>query len=177
MKQKTITLYSFDELSKGAQKKAHTHWINSNDYYFLEDCMNEWLHELLVENQITDVYGEYDKANQKDNRDKKAYVHYSLSNSQGDGCMFVGTFEWENHSITIKHPGHYYHSNSKDIIWNDQPQSERQENVFEGIYHKICDELENRGYDFIEHEDSLEYFVELCDLNDYTFNSDGIMEN
>jgi len=38
-------------------------------------------------------------------------------------------------------------------------------------------ELETYGYDFMEHEDSEENFIEMCEANEYTFTIDGRMEN
>lgn len=179
MKTKTINLYSYQELSDEAKKKAHAKWREDNDYMFLENDMNEWLHELLKENKIKDVYGTY---NEKDlntfgQTSKRANVRYSLSYCQGDGVMFEGTFEWEDHMLKITHNGHYYHSHSKIVDWIDQPQSEVQERRFEEIYQKICKELERRGYDYIEYEDSEESFIEACEANDYTFRENGVMEN
>lgn len=177
MKTKTITLYNFNELSKEAQEKAHQDWINNNDYYYLGDCLNEWLHELLVENNIKDLNDTSKPGT------KPTQVLYSLTCSQGDGCMFEGEFRWKDWYITIKHSGHYYHSNSKTVSWNyneeptDRQPSEKVEAQFESIYQSICKELENRGYDFIEQEDSLENFIEVCDGNEYTFLSSGKMEN
>lgn len=180
MKTKTITLYSFDELSKEAQEKAHQEWIESNDYYFLSECTDEWLHELLVENKVTDL-NDTSKPGTKPTK-----VMYSLSNSQGDGAMFEGEFHWKKYTIYIKHSGHYYHSNSKTIeihetdnldidIGDDYEPKVYAE--FESIYQSICKTLEQKGYDFIDYENSLESFKEACEANEYTFLSTGKMEN
>lgn len=188
MKTKTIELFSFAELSKEAQEKAHNEWREKNDYFFLQDCMNEWLHEELEENKIKDINGEYDVVNQVRPKNK-AHVFYSLSSSQGDGVCFEGNFEWKGYIVKIKHSGRYYHSNSKTIdIYHkesDEPidnlmedkKSEKIYAQFEKIYQSICKTLENRGYDFIEYEDSLESFEQQCEANEWTFTSDGKMEN
>ena len=177
MKTKTINLYSYSELSKEAQEKAHSKYIESNDYYFLSDCLNERLHELLQENNIKDL-NDTSKPNTKPTQ-----VQYSLSNCQGDGAMFAGIFEWKNNTITIEQSGRYYHSNSKTITYNDfvgeekEHEEEKLAKEFEKIYQSICKELETFGYNFIDQENSLESFIELCEANDYTFLANGIMEN
>lgn len=176
MKKKTITLYSFDELSEEAQKKAHKDWIENNDYTWLSDCMNERLHEILEENGIKDLNDTSKPGT------KPTPVLYSLSNSQGDGVMFEGKFEWKKYQVIIKHSGRYYHSNSKtiEITYGDDIANEANEKVykeFETIYQKICKNLEQYGYDWVEEEDSLERFQESCEVNEYTFTSDGKMEN
>lgn len=174
MKTKTITLYNFNELTKEAQEKAHQDWIASNDYPFLSDCMNEWLHELLEENKTKDL-NDTSKPNTK-----PTPVFYSLSYSQGDGVMFEGHFEWKKYQVIIKHSGHYYHSNSKTIeitYGDDNEATEKVYAEFEKIYQSICEELETRGYNQVEYEDSLEVFEETCQANEYTFLSTGKMEN
>lgn len=181
---KVYNVYKLEELPKEAREKAHEEWEKNNDYFFLSDCMNEELHRLLEENNIKDVYGEYDKVKQE--RPKgKARVYYSLSYSQGDGAMFEGTFtfthEGKEYRAKVKHAGHYYHSNSKDITIYDSEDEEIYEGVicdyFEKIYQDICYYLKKYGYDFIEYEDSMEAFQNDCDANEYTFTIDGIMDN
>lgn len=175
MKTKTIILYTLDELSKEAQEKAHSKWVENNDYYFLSDYLNERLHELLGENGIKDT-NDTSKSGTK-----PTPVLYSLSCSQGDGCMFEGDFEWKSYRVNIQHAGHYYHYNSKiiniELIKTDKEASEKIHADFDKIYIKICKELERYGYDFIEQEDSFENFREACEANEYTFLEDGTMEN
>lgn len=175
MKTKIITLYSFNELSKEAQEKAHNKWIESNDYYYLPDALNARLHELLEENKIKDLNDTSKPGTEP------TQVMYSLSFSQGDGCMFEGNFEWNGYTITIKHSGNYCHSNSKIIDIMDeegnQPETDEPYNVFETVYQDICKKLEIYGYAFIGNEDSLEHFKEMCEENDYTFLENGVMEN
>lgn len=171
MKTKTINLYSLDELSKEAQEQAHAEWIKNNDYSFLNDCLAELLHELLEENNIKDL------------STTSTQVLYSLSNNQGDGAMFQGSFQWEEQTISIEHSGRYYHSYSKEITFDDfvGEDKENEEEIiagkFETIYQSICKKLEKYGYDWIECEDSFESFQSACEANDYTFLSTGEMEN
>lgn len=177
MKTKTINLFSFDELAPEAQKKAHADYRTENTYFFLSHELNERLHELLEENGIKD------NNNTSRPGTEPTPVLYSLSSSQGDGVMFAGDFEFQGHALTVKHEGHYYHSMSKQITWHDfegedkESQEEKIASDFEEIYQKICKQLESYGYEFIEHEDSLEAFQEACEGNDYTFREDGTMED
>src|SRR5579859_5524827 len=138
---KEFTLYEFDELSKEAKAKALQKHIEGNDYFFLQDCMSQRLHELLEENKIKDL-NDTSKAGTK-----PTPVFYSLSHSQGDGAMFEGEFEWKKYTIYIKHSGHYNHSNSKTIeihetnnlgvdIGDDYEPKVYKD--FEAIYQKIC---------------------------------------
>lgn len=182
--QKEYTLYTFDELSQEAKDKARQKHNENNDYYFLEDCMNERLHELLQENFIKDM-NDTSKAGTKPTQ-----VQYSLSYCQGDGAMFTGDFilkdyinknkDGGNYIAHIKHSGRYYHSNSKTIDIRDEEDNEAPKEIydaFEVTYQKICKELERYGYNFIEYEDSEESFRENCEANEYTFLSDGTMMN
>jgi hypothetical protein len=174
MKTKTINLYTYDELTKEAQEVALREWRDNNDYFFLSDNLAERLHELLEENKIKDT-NDTSKAGTK-----PTPVLYSLSRCQGDGAMFEGVFEWNGYTVSIKHSGHYYHSNSKTIeITNDTGDyiEDKPFEDFEALYQKICKELERYGYDFIEYEDSEENFKEACDANEYTFLLSGKMEN
>ena len=169
MKTKTINLYSFQELSKQAQKKAHSNWIAHNDCYYLTEYLTDYLKEKLTENKI------------KYRGDSDLKVYYSLSSNQGDGCMFEGHLEWNGYNIDIKQKGHYYHENSKEITITDEegnePETDEPETAFNDIYVSICKELEKAGYNYIEAEDDLENFKEACESNEYTFLENAEMEN
>lgn len=176
MKKKTINLYTIKELSKEAQEKAHRHYTSDNDYPFLEEAMKEYLFDLLTENSIR--VEEVDRDNVR--------VFYSLACCQGDGAMFEGRFWWKGWTIKVKHRGRYYHYNSKDIemykISDDEEltelaPTEAEEKEFNDLYVSIAKKLEKYGYDWIEQEDSMEHFVEECELNGWTFREDGTMEN
>ena len=167
---KEYTLFTFDELSQEAKDKARTNFNADNDYMFLEGHITNLLGEQLDEYKITKT------------TDPKVY--YSLSHCQGDGAMFEGTFSWNDYIVKIKHSGHYYHSNSKNIEIYDTADTgeevsagEEVYKTFEAIYKKICKYLEQQGYDFIEYEDSEENFQRLCEANEYTFLKDGTMFN
>lgn len=171
---KEYTVYTYDELSKEAKEKALNKWREGNDYFFLEDCMNERLHELLEENQIQDTNDTSEPGT------KPTQVLYSLSCCQGDGAMFEGVYIWNGYTVTIKHSGHYYHSYSKDIDITDEegnePETDEPLNAFESIYQNICKELEQYGYNFIEYEDSEENFIE-CYASELYFLEDGTLFN
>ena len=179
MKTKTITLYEYSELSQKAKNKALAKWCENNDMPFLADNLAERLHELLEENGIKDT-NDTSKAGTK-----PTPVLYSLSSCQGDGAMFEGTFTWGKYTVYIKHSGRYYHSNSKTIEIVDENGHEASEenhneslnDDFEEVYQAICKELERMGYDEIEHENSEENFIEMCEANEWTFREDGTMEN
>ena len=172
---KTYKVYTFAELSPESKNKAFKADINNNDYTFLSDYLNERLHELLIENNITDT-NDTSKAGTKPTQ-----VYYSLSCSQGDGCIFEGKFIWNHYNINIKQSGMYYHFNNKTSTITDEEGNEitdeEPNEVFNTLYVKICKELERNGYDFIEYEDSEEAFLQTCEANDYTFLEDGTMVN
>lgn len=176
---KTITkqynLYSFDELSQEAKDKARAKFNEHDDYPFLSDDMNEKLHELLEENHIKDT-NDTSKAGTT-----PTPVLYSLSYSQGDGCMFEGRYEWNGYNVSIRHSGHYYHEYSKILTITDEegnePETNEPEEAFDVLYVAICKELEKYGYSIIEYNQSEECFAETCEANEYTFLSDGTMFN
>lgn len=170
MKTTTITLYEYNELPKAAQEKALAAWREGNDYYFLDDYLNEMLHELLGDHGILDTNDTSKPGT------KPIQVMYSLSCLQGDGCMFEGTFEFKGKTVTIKHSGHYYHSYSKTTDWEDDEDMAISK-AFETVYQSICKELERIGYAYIEDEDSEERFIETCESNGYTFEITGVMRN
>lgn len=183
MTEKTITLYTVEELQNQypvGYTKAYSKWKEENEYMFMEDCMNERLHEILGEKGITDM-NDTSKAGTKPTQ-----VMYSLGHSQGDGCMFEGDYLFVHkdikYVITVKHQGNYYHSNSKSFITHDEEgeevdEWEEVEKAFDVEYKDICKQLEQYGYNFMEHEDSEESFIESCEANEYTFTKDGVMEN
>ena len=164
--QKEYKLYNYEELSEEAKEKAlHSH-IENNDYPFLKEEIMMELYELLKKSKI--------KAIEVD-------VYFSLSYCQGDGVMFFGNFEWKSYQVNIKHSGHYYHYNSKDIdinsIKTSKYASEEIEAEFNELYVEICKKLDTYGYKMIENDNSEETFKEDCACNEYTFLEDGVMMN
>lgn len=172
MKTKTINIYELSELSKEAKQKAHENWRIKNDYPFLKEDMLSKLDTLLEANKIKTT-GERG-------------VYFSLSNCQGDGVMFYGSFEWKKYTVWIKHSGHYNHSNSKSIEIqetknpgfhiDDEYEPESKKNIytiFEKIYQSICKELEVYGYAVMTAEDDEESFRMYCESNEVEFLEDG----
>lgn len=167
MKTKTINLYTYDELTKEAQDVALKQWQENNEYFYLSEHLSNMLWEYLNDEKIV--------------KQGDPKIFYSLSYSQGDGVMFEGNFTWNGYNVSIKHSGHYYHSNSKTIDITDEegnePETDEPEKSFDTIYKTICTKLEKEGYDFMAYEDSEENFREACDANEYTFLLSGKMEN
>jgi len=171
MKTKTINLYTIEELKKESKdgfKFAHNEYKSNNDYYFMEECMTEYLKELLTENNI-----KYDGTS-------NLKVMYSLSWCQGDGAMFTGNVEYKGNNVKITHEGHYYHNNSKNIdIYREEENGEEYNanddilEEFNNVYVFICKKLERYGYDFIEEEDSEESFMDTSEANEYLYTIEG----
>jgi hypothetical protein len=173
MKTIQVNLYDIDELKAqypDEYKKAIQKEQEYNDYLGLADYMTEYCEELLKDNGITG----------------KPTVMYSLSYCQGDGVMFEGEFEWKKYRVYIKQSGHYYHSNSKSIeiqeldnegfdIGEDYEPKVYAE--FEAIYQDICNKLEKAGYNYIDEENEEENILDNMRANEYTFESDGTMNN
>lgn len=171
MQKRTITTYTFDELSKEAQAKAiedHRTFISETMDDQLSESMREKLDELLKENQITD----YDIRS----------LYYSLSYSQGDGAMFEGIIRWKNWEVVIAHVGHYYNSNSKEIsitnpnadaATDDAYADDKVYEEFETLYQKICKQLEKYGYGWIDNELEEENVKEELRMNEYEFLRNG----
>lgn len=161
---KEYKIYTFDELSKEAKKRALEDWVKSVDYPFLQADLREYIHE-----ELTD----------------KGYTHteitplYFLSYCQGDGLMFEGTVTDKNgNTYTIKQSGHYYHEKSTDISGIDKKGDEIDTEKFEKqVYIPICKTVRDRGYDEIKYQESEESFAETCEANEYTFLEDGKMFN
>jgi hypothetical protein len=171
MIEKMIKLYEYSELSQQAKEKARATWNESNDDPFMQSNMINILKEKLDEKDI-----KYDT----DSID----VRYSLSNSQGDGFMFLGEIYWKQYTVYIKHDGsRYFHSNTAQIeiqetenlgFHMDDEHADVKE--FNSIYQTICEEMERIGYDEIEHQQSEEMFENQCTANEWTFREDGTLE-
>lgn len=169
MELKQIEIYKYDELSEDAKQKALSDYNQNNDYDFLSDDLNEYLKQLLEDNNIKG----------------DAKLFYSLSYCQGDGVCFEGNFEYKGIDFKIEHNnGHYYHNNSVNIYYDEDDEDDLKNDVIESIYlefkatfEDICDKIEKSGYSQIEYQDSEENFKEMCDANEYTFRASGEMEN
>lgn len=163
MKTIQIKLYPYEELSDKAKDRALKDWNETNDDPFMQSHMINLLKEKLDERKI-----KYDA----DSID----VRYSLSHSQGDGFMFIGTLEDElGNPIKITHDGRYYHKYMREIDYHVG--SEAKWAAFEKIYNAICDEMERAGYDHIEYQTSAELFGQECESNGWLFEEDGAMRN
>lgn len=162
MKTISINLYDYDELAPEAKKRALDKYKETAEDPFMQSMLNDECNELLKEHGITCT-------------SNHPICLYSLSHCQGDGLMFEGTFNWNNKDITIKHEGRYYHKYSRVI---DFPEASEHEYAdFEKVYNLVCDKLEDMGYKHIDYIESEEYFREMCEANDYTFEADGTMRN
>lgn len=171
MKTKTINLYEYHELSPKAKQKALDEWNRDNADPFMQSHMINLLKEELEERKI-----KYDV----DSID----VRYSLSNSQGDGFMFIGSLEWKGHNVKIEHhDNHYCHMYTAQFDWPDfvgedkESEEEKIASEFKSEYQDICEKLERIGYAEIEYNESEEAFIETCEANGYTFRENGEMEN
>lgn len=166
---KTITknIYSFNELSKEAQEKAHSDYKTNNSYDGLTDYLYDNLKEYIRDIQIDDLQN----------------LYYSLSYCQGDGVCFTGRFTYKDHDIEVKHNSpYYYHSKTVDITDLTEYEKETYDNTvekeFQTIYEDICNQLEKDGYAYMDMEDSLETFEEICNNNEYyMFYEDGTLYN
>jgi hypothetical protein len=170
MKEIKIKLYDYEELPKKAQEKALNNWAETVEDPMLQAHLDNLLTEELDERGV-----KYEASS--------INCMYSLSYCQGDGLMFEGTLEYKGHSVTIKHSGRYYHSNSKEITWNDfegeskEAEEEKIAAAFEAMYQEVCKKIERAGYDEIEYQQSEEAFMQACEANEYTFEEDGTMRN
>jgi len=165
MKTKTIKVYEFEELKPKIQEKVLNKFRNDNEYIFLYDYLKDFLKDRLKEKKIKEV--------------GTTTLYYSLSYSQGDGCCFIGMFEYKNYIINIKHNYRYYHSKSVDIEIFNQKQEEANEKIykeFKELYEDICYEVEKTGYNYMEMEDSEENIKENIKANEYTFRENGEIE-
>lgn len=162
---KTHNVYTIDELSDEAKEKALNDFNEHNYIYDLEEQLTEYIN------------GELEQSGYKVLKSIKVY--YSLSYSQGDGVMFEGTIEDKDGNVyTIKHNGHYYHEHSKTINAMDKEENDIDTEEFDNnFYIPLCRKVEKVGYSEIEYQQSMEHFIELCDLNEYTFLENGTMFN
>lgn len=158
-------VYTYDELSPKAQEKAREWYSDGNNMPFLSEYMCDYLAELLKENSL---------------KCDDAKIMYSLSCSQGDGAMFEGrvyfTHDSKEYHAIVKHSGHYYHYNSKDIEIYDV-EGDDVENAahvfFNDVYVDICKKLAKAGYSYIDSENDAENIAENILANEYTFTEDG----
>lgn len=165
MKEIKLKLYSYDELSTEAKERTLSHFVKEHDDPMLQVHLGNLVKEELDERKIT--YNE-------DSID----VYYSLSYCQGDGLMFVGEIEWRKRTLRIKQSGHYCHEKSRtiEVIEGDEL-TETQMGQFEAVYEVVCRKIRDAGYAEIEYQTSSEYFSEVCEANDWTFEEDGSMRN
>lgn len=163
MRIEQIKVYEYKELNDEAKEKALDDFRKGQDFFFLEKDMDQELEYQLEEHKITHV--------------KNKELGYSLSNCQGDGVNFVGTFKWKRYIVTIvRRDYHYSHKHTTDISVETNYGNEAKEEIFkefQELYYTICDHLEKYGYNQIEHESSEEYIKDFFEINEISFTEDG----
>ena len=154
MKEYTVTRYSVGELSPEAQEKAIEAWRYSLSMempeYLLEEIMSEKLSE--------EIAGAYDLPGAED-----LELSYSLSYCQGDGVSFTGRayketapgLSWPDSAIYAEFnriSRHYSHAYTVTAALFDEAGEEITEGLeeFRNSYLKICQNLENYGYRWIQ---------------------------
>jgi len=163
--------------------------VKNEEEYF--DFLTDDLTELLKDKLKTLKWG----------FDKSLKVYYSLGYSQGDGFMFEGFIKTKNAVFSVKHSGHYYHYNSKNIelinlivgkkeVYPDEFNEQQYkkvnqlENEFNENYICLCKDMENIGYKIIEERNEENIlrigFNDFCENNDLNedelFNFDYLTE-
>jgi hypothetical protein len=165
--QNEIALYKYNELSEDAKERALQDFIEGDPVPFLEEEMEEYLHELLKKNKI-----KYDP--------EDVSVQYSLGNAQGDGANFVGTVYWKSYKVKITPKGGYCNQHNKSLEITSvktgyEAGPEKYEYFDFDVYMPICEELERYGYEVINNEHSEENFRYICEANDWEFLEDGTL--
>lgn len=150
-------------------KVAEMDLKNEDEYPFLSECLTDFIHEKLKEKRI-----KFNDIN----------LNYSLSNSQGDGVCFTGTFIYKGLTIKATHTGFYYHERSKNLESTEYKNkdfyeySEKMQNKlnkmqddFNAVYMDICREAEKNGYSIIEEADKeltlRGGLIKFCEINDF----------
>lgn len=162
---KTFDVYTYDELTPEAQKKALQTYNEAIEYPFLQADMRVFIQDELTNAGYT--FGEITPL-------------YSLSYSQGDGLMFEGNItDKDGNTYTIKHSGHYYHERSTDISATNADGEELTDEQIkeweENFYIPLCKNARDYGYSTIEYLESEEYFAEMCDSCEMLFTKDGTL--
>lgn len=162
MRTETIEVFTFDELSNDAQKKAIDWYRYGNEMEFMPEAMREELEDAL------------DTSNFYECDDVKVY--YSLAYCQGDGAQFVGRFRYRDYYVKVESNDRYCHKYAVSIDIYDEEHNDAPDDVYEAFkaeYHAICDRLESYGYSYIDHENDDDNIAETLIDNEYEFTSDG----
>ena len=163
---KTIQLYTIDELSPKARERALNDWRECDNLPFLSDTIEDQIREDLKKEGVEIL--------------KNFKAHYSLSWCQGDGVMFEGVFRWKRYIVSVKHAGHYYHENSKEITMETEDGEsvpEKVEEEFNDLYVDVCKAAAKAGYSEIEYQQADATIIECMNVNKITFREDGRIEN
>lgn len=203
------TEFTFAELSESAKEKAHQEWAQQDiGYEWWDSTYDHW------KDKLSDLGIEVDD------------IYFSGFCSQGDGACFTGRvranefirahatkengLEVKYHALieacddswcgnfSLRHSGHYYHSNSVDASDMEDCRyapstgffSAMDDDMFADIVNGLLDEFETFAmetcreymdeiYNDLEEEyeylTSMESFEELAEINEWLFNEDGEM--
>lgn len=185
MKTKTITLYSFKELSREAQKKALEKYRDINTPDFWHDYIIDDEKETLATQGFED-----------------AKIYYTGFWSQGDGASFEATLNWPKYYATLpkalqeKWKGY---TGEKEIVGGITKRSYQYEHEYtmgvslecndnsnapDGLEDRVLQDAREeakRIYKRLQKEyeylTSDEMIIEAFEANGYTFREDGTLEN
>ena len=184
MEIKTIKVYNFNELSTDAQEKAINDYYENEDYFFLNDDLEEELWQ--IDNYFYDTQ-----------------IYYSLSYSQGDGLCLSGTFDLENwlkdeynfkqsindavhnlvYSVESKINRRYSFASKSDILVETYYNLYKYPNLeelidsiiddIEDYYMDLCNKLELYGYSILDYRMDNVEFSDYADENGILYLSNG----
>lgn len=184
MRQITVNVYKFNELSKEVKETVIKRYYENEDYPFLTDDLLERLKEEDKKKVFSNVK-----------------LAYSLSCCRGDGLSFSADIDvsaWladacyadeykeriingVYHAGSKGNKGHYCYASTSDIVLESESGlSDEIEKHIEKIqadiavyYLNICKTLERTGYSILEYRMSIEEFNEHAEANNYEYYEDG----
>lgn len=176
MKQVTINLYSFEELSKEAKEKARENFNNRTEYFWSNDCIKSL--EKLAEHfncKLIDYNIDWSNSNYSNakfdcenieftEKELKQLVlslgSYNKKTLKGNGdCVLTGVCFDEDGADGVRKA---YFSGERNL-------NELLQSGFSSLL--------KAGQNDFEYQQSEESFIETCEANEYTFEADGTMNN
>jgi hypothetical protein len=191
MREETITIYKYFELSDKAKDNAYRNFVSNNEHHFEEEGIDtlisflKWSGISITRYEIGAYQHSYINTDipedcQQEIRTMRVECRLRGLDEHDTEATLLETFEQIEIDINRMSPNHprenikfWGNGYEESIIhwWDEHLKENPLDNI--GAFHAVVHGALSMMVSEMEYQESQEYFEDLCDGNDYEFKEDG----
>ena len=191
MREETITIYKYFELSDKAKDNAYRNFVSNNEHHFEEEGIDtlisflKWSGISITRYEIGAYQHSYINTDipedcQEEIRTMRVECRLRGLDEHDTEATLLETFEQIEIDINRMSPNHprenikfWGNGYEESIIhwWDEHLKENPLDNI--GAFHAVVHGALSMMVSEMEYQESQEYFEDLCDGNDYEFKEDG----